>query len=38
MIDTIKQLSEEYFNETVEIRRYLHQNPELSQEEFGTMQ
>lgn len=38
MIDTIKHLAEEYFDEIVEIRRHLHRNPELSQEEFGTMQ
>lgn len=34
--DKIAQLSTGYFNEIREIRRYLHQNPELSTEEFQT--
>jgi len=32
----IKQLAESYFNEIVAIRRQLHQNPELSFQEFNT--
>lgn len=32
----IKALSEEYFDEVVEIRRHLHQHPELSYQEFET--
>ncbi len=34
--NTIKQLSNDYFNEIVDCRRYLHQFPELSFEEFET--
>lgn len=34
--DTIKVLASEYFTETVAIRRHLHQNPELSFEEYAT--
>ena len=33
---TIQQLAKEYFAETVETRRHLHQNPELSFEEYET--
>lgn len=33
---TIQELAKEYFAETVDIRRHLHQNPELSFEEFQT--
>ena len=36
MIEKIKQLSEQYFQEIVEIRRHLHQHPELSFQEFET--
>ena len=36
MIDEIKNLSEEHFNKIVEIRRYMHQNPELSFQEYET--
>ncbi len=36
MKDLIKNLSAEYFNEIVDIRRHLHQHPELSFEEFET--
>lgn len=32
----IQQLAKDFFTETVEIRRHLHQNPELSFEEFET--
>ena len=32
----IKQLSEKYFKKVTEIRRHLHQNPELSFQEFET--
>lgn len=34
--DKISQLAEVYFEETVEIRRHLHQHPELSFEEYQT--
>ena len=34
--NTISQLAEKYFNQVVEIRRHLHQNPELSFKEFET--
>ncbi|MGO1243157.1 MAG: M20 metallopeptidase family protein [Sphingobacterium sp.] len=34
--DKIQQLAKAYFNDTVEIRRHLHQHPELSFEEFQT--
>lgn len=36
MIETILKLTNEYENETVELRRKIHQNPELSHEEFQT--
>lgn len=36
LIDRIKQLSEDYFGEILETRRHLHQNPELSFQEFET--
>lgn len=36
MINKIKTLTNQYFNEVVSIRRYLHQHPELSFEEFNT--
>lgn len=34
--ERIRSLSKKYFNEVVEIRHYLHSNPELSFEEFNT--
>ena len=36
LIDHIKQLAHRYFDEVVSFRRHLHQNPELSFEEFKT--
>jgi|TARA_B100001093_G_scaffold305440_2_gene291449 amidohydrolase len=36
MIEKIKYLSKKYFEEIVEIRRYLHKNPELSFKEYNT--
>ncbi len=36
MIEKIKQLAEQNFQEIVEIRRHLHQHPELSFQEFET--
>lgn len=36
MINQIKALANQYFNEVVSIRRHLHQHPELSFEEFNT--
>ncbi len=36
MINQIKALASQYFNEVVSIRRHLHQHPELSFEEFNT--
>jgi len=36
MIDVIKKLSEKHFNKIVEIRRHIHQNPELSFQEYET--
>ena len=36
MIEKIKYLSKNYFEEIVEIRRYLHKNPELSFKEYNT--
>ena len=38
MINKIKLLAERYYTEIVEARRYLHRHPELSQQEFGTME
>lgn len=34
--ETIKELAKEFFAETVQIRRHLHQHPELSFEEYNT--
>ena len=36
MKESIKQLSQEYFSEVLEIRRHIHKNPELSFQEFKT--
>ena len=36
METSIKQLAKKYFNETVSIRQHLHQNPELSFQEYNT--
>ena len=36
MIEEIKRLSNEYFEEILNIRRYLHKHPELSFKEFQT--
>ena len=36
MIDTIKTLAREYFEEVKQIRQHLHQNPELSMQEIET--
>jgi hippurate hydrolase len=36
MINTIKDLSENYFDEILDIRRHLHMYPELSFQEFET--
>lgn len=36
LLQSIKQLSQDYFWETIETRRYLHANPELSYKEFNT--
>jgi len=36
MIDNIKQLAKQYFDEVVSFRRHIHQHPELSFEEFKT--
>ncbi|MGQ1946122.1 M20 metallopeptidase family protein [Geofilum sp. OHC36d9] len=38
LADTIRQLAIQYYNDTVELRRHLHQNPELSFEEETTSQ
>ena len=38
MIDEIKSLARAYYDEIVESRRYLHRHPELSQQEYGTME
>lgn len=35
-LDKIKELAKEYYEEMVEIRRYLHKNPELSYHEYKT--
>jgi|TARA_R110000737_G_scaffold353481_1_gene405965 amidohydrolase len=37
IIDKIEQLSESYFSEVNAIREHLHENPELSFQEFNTM-
>jgi amidohydrolase len=37
-IEKIKKLSQEYLDEIIQIRREIHQNPELSKEEFRTME
>ena len=37
IIDTIRQRTEEYYSETVAIRRHIHQHPELSKQEKNTM-
>ncbi|MBQ4377136.1 MAG: amidohydrolase [Bacteroidales bacterium] len=37
MLNKIKQLAHAQFDEVITWRRYLHQHPELSQQEFGTM-
>ncbi len=36
LVDSVKKLSETYFTETCEARRYLHSNPELSYQETNT--
>jgi len=36
LLEKIKSLSEAYSQETIELRRHLHANPELSYEEFNT--
>lgn len=36
LLDSIKKLSESYFNDTQANRRHLHANPELSYQEFNT--
>lgn len=36
VLSQIKKLANSYFNEVVSIRRHLHQNPELSFEEYNT--
>ncbi len=36
LLDSIKQLSSTYFDDTQAIRRHLHANPELSYKEFNT--
>ena len=38
MINKIKQLAIAYYDEIIESRRYLHRHPELSQQEYGTME
>lgn len=37
LLNTIKSLSEKYSQQVVELRRYLHANPELSYQEFNTV-
>ncbi len=37
LLQNIKVLSEKYSQEVIELRRYLHQNPELSYQEFNTV-
>ena len=36
MIEEVKKLANHYFEDIVKIRRSIHQNPELSFEEFNT--
>ncbi|HOO11307.1 MAG TPA: amidohydrolase, partial [Cyclobacteriaceae bacterium] len=36
MLDTIRQLSETYFDDTRNARRHLHAHPELSYQEVNT--
>ena len=36
MIDIIKHTAKKYIAETIEIRRFLHKNPELSFKEYQT--
>ncbi len=36
MIDEIKELTDKHINRIIEVRRHLHQNPELSFKEFNT--
>ncbi|MEQ8362364.1 MAG: M20 family metallopeptidase [Cyclobacteriaceae bacterium] len=36
LLESIKQLSENYFEDTISIRRHLHAHPELSYKEFNT--
>jgi amidohydrolase len=36
VLEKIKSLSEQYSTEVIELRRYLHANPELSYQEFNT--
>ena len=36
MFDIIKELAQKYASELIQVRRYLHQNPELSYQEFET--
>ena len=36
MIEEVKKLAAQYFEDIVKIRRSLHQNPELSFEEYNT--
>ena len=38
MINKIKQLAIAYYDEIIESRRYLHRHPELSQQEYVTME
>ncbi|MFM8742399.1 MAG: M20 family metallopeptidase [Cytophagales bacterium] len=38
LLSAIKQLSEQYANDVVSFRRYLHAHPELSYQEFNTAQ
>ena len=37
MIDKIKQLAHDNIDSVIEMRRWLHRHPDLSQQEFGTM-
>ena len=38
MIEEIKVLAKSFYDEIIEYRRHLHRHPELSQQEFGTME